>query len=102
MVGLYPTSWVVIGVVVRGLFLEVEEQVPHTCLNLPLPFLKHVTLKHRRHVNKSDIGHTRLLATLEEKYMNNYCQSVQKRCRNKEREEKNKARCKALCVNTQA
>ena len=46
MVGLYPTSWVVIGVVVRGLFLEVEEQVLHTCLNLPLLFLKHITLKH--------------------------------------------------------
>ena len=59
-----------------------------------------MTSKHMAcHVDKFDISPR---AIAEEKYTNNFCQSVQKHCREKERKQnKNwEGKCKTLCVNT--
>ena len=49
------------------------------------------------HGNKSDTGHTPLRATIEEKYRENFCQSIQICYREKEKLENND-NCKAFCV----
>ena len=49
------------------------------------------------HVNKSDTGHTHLELQWRKENRNNFCQSTQICCREKEKVENNGS-CKALCA----